>query len=102
MSYYSCSGNGMSYTNPLIMKGHFKSLSQINTAPVLIVLSIDTPLHMEPSFVSGKCKFWSKNTIMYCLQKSVTKLLSSLVITYFICLNLCCFTWPQHSILPSV
>jgi hypothetical protein len=61
------------HTNLLIMKGHFKRLPRINTTPIPIVLSIDLPTQMEPSFISEKCKFWVKNTVMYCLQKPATK-----------------------------
>jgi hypothetical protein len=51
--------------NPLILKGHLKSLSQINTAQVLrIDLNADTPTQVKPSFTSEKCKFWVKNTVM--------------------------------------
>jgi hypothetical protein len=42
------------------MNGHFKSLSQINSAPVPIVLSADTPTQMEPSFISEKCKLFGQ------------------------------------------
>jgi hypothetical protein len=65
---------GTPHTNLLIMKGHFKSLPRINTAPVPIVLSIDIPTQTEQSFISEKCKFWVKNTVMYCLQKPLTKM----------------------------
>jgi hypothetical protein len=51
------------------MKGHFKSLSQINTAPVPTVLSTDIPTQMESTFINEKCMFWIKNTIMYCPYK---------------------------------
>jgi hypothetical protein len=34
------------------MKGHLKSLSRINTAPIHIVLNSDTPTQIEPSFIS--------------------------------------------------
>jgi hypothetical protein len=37
---------------------------------------------MEPKFISEKCKFWVKNTVMYCLQKPVTKMRSSPVIAF--------------------
>jgi hypothetical protein len=40
------------------MKGHFKYLLGINTAPIPTVLSIDIPTQLEPSFISEKCKFW--------------------------------------------
>jgi hypothetical protein len=63
----------MPHISLLILKGYFKSLSEINTAPVPIVLSIDIPTEMEPSFLRKICKFWFKNTIMYCLQKPVKK-----------------------------
>jgi hypothetical protein len=39
--HYSCSSNGTTHNNLLILKGHFKSLSRINTAPVPIGLNID-------------------------------------------------------------
>jgi hypothetical protein len=42
------------HTNLLIVKGHFKLLLRINTAPIPIVLSTDIPTQMEPSFISEK------------------------------------------------
>jgi hypothetical protein len=64
----------MPHTYLLIMKGHLnKSLSQINTASVRTVLSIHIPAQIKQCFMSEKCKFLVKNTIMYCLQKAVTK-----------------------------
>jgi hypothetical protein len=75
-SYYSYSGNG-THISLLIVKGYIRSLSQISAAEVQIVLSIDIPAQMELSFVSNKCKFWVQDTIMHCLQKPVTELLSS-------------------------
>jgi hypothetical protein len=71
-TYYSCRSSGTLHINLKIMKGHFRRISQISTVPVPIVLSIDTPTQMEPSFMSEKCKFWVKNSIMYCPQKPVT------------------------------
>jgi hypothetical protein len=61
------------HTNLLIVKGRFKRLSRINNAPIPIVLSTDIPTQMGPRFISEKCKFWVKNTVMYCLQKPVKK-----------------------------
>jgi hypothetical protein len=55
------------HINLLIVKGHFKSLSRINATPIPIILSIDIPTQVETSFVSEKCKFWVKKTVMYCL-----------------------------------
>jgi hypothetical protein len=43
------------HNNLLIVKGHFKRLPRINTAPVPTVLSIDMPTQMESSFISEKC-----------------------------------------------
>jgi hypothetical protein len=63
----------MPHISLLILKGYFKSLSEIYTAPVPIVLSIDIPTEMESSFLRKICKFWFKNSIMYCPQKPVTK-----------------------------
>jgi hypothetical protein len=54
-------------------EGALQTSSSINTAPVPIVLSIDIPTQMEPSFISKKCQFWVKNTVMYCLQKNSYK-----------------------------
>jgi hypothetical protein len=76
------------------VKGHFKRLLRINTAPVPIVLSIDIPTQMEPSFINEKCKFWVKEAVMYCLQKPVTKIHSSPVIAFFNYFNLCYFIRP--------
>lgn len=72
---------------PTICEGAL-SLSWIYTAPVPIVLSTDTPTHMEPSFISAKCKFWVKNTVMYGPQKPFAKILSSVVITF--CITITC------------
>jgi hypothetical protein len=55
------------------MKGHFKRLPRINTAPIPIVLSTDIPTQMERSFISEKCKFLVKNTIMYLPTKTSYK-----------------------------
>jgi hypothetical protein len=41
-------------------EGHFCSLSPINIAPVPIVVSIDMPTQMEPSFIGEKCRPWVK------------------------------------------
>jgi hypothetical protein len=46
--------NGTPYKYLLIIKVYIKSLSQINNAPVLIVLTINTPIQTEPSFTSKK------------------------------------------------
>jgi hypothetical protein len=50
--------------NLLIVKEYFKSLSQINTAQIPIVLSIYIPTKMEPSFIGKKYEFWVKYTIV--------------------------------------
>jgi hypothetical protein len=71
------------HTPVLILMGHFKSLSQINTSPVPIVLSIDTPTQMELSFISEKCKFWVENIIMYCLQNPIIKVVLSFELVLF-------------------
>jgi hypothetical protein len=71
--HYSCSSNGMPHTNLLNVKGHFKSLSRINTVQIPIVLSIGTPTQMKPSFISEECKFWVKNTEMYCRKHQLRK-----------------------------
>jgi hypothetical protein len=42
------------HTNLMIVKKYFKSLSQINTAPIPTVLSIYIPTKMEPSFIGKK------------------------------------------------
>jgi hypothetical protein len=80
------------YTNLLTVNGNFKSLSQINTAPILTVLSTDILTEMKPSFISEKCKFWVKNTVMYCSQEPLTKICAP-VITIFNYFNLCHFTF---------
>jgi hypothetical protein len=90
-SYNSWSSNGTPHTNLLIVKGHFKLLPRINTAPIPIVLSIDIRTQTKPSFISEECKFWVKNTVMYCLQKPLTKMRSSPVIAFVSNLNLCYF-----------
>jgi hypothetical protein len=93
-SYYSCNSNGTSHANLLIMKGHYKFMSQISTAQIPIILNTDKPIQMKQSFISEKCEFWVKNTIINCLHKPVIKLRSSLIITFFSYWNFCCFTWP--------
>jgi hypothetical protein len=71
------------HTNLLIMKGNFRSLSQIKTAPVPIFLCIGVHTQMEQSFIGKKLKYWVKNTVMYCLdKKTVTK------ISFFPCSHL--------------
>jgi hypothetical protein len=72
------------HSNLLMVKGYFKSLSQINTLPVLIILTTDVPLRWNTA--SPVKMFWVKN-IMYCSQKPVTNM-HFLIITIFTCLNL--------------
>jgi hypothetical protein len=55
-------------------------LSQINTASVPVVLKIDAPTQMEPSFVMKNISFGSGTLVIYCPQKPVIKMRSSLVI----------------------
>jgi hypothetical protein len=86
-SYYLSGGNGTLHTKLLIMKGYFMSLSHTNIVPVHTVLSTQ----MEPDFINRKCKFLIRNTAMYCSQKSVTKIQSSLIIAFFNSLNLSTF-----------
>jgi hypothetical protein len=76
-SNYSHSSNDTPHTNLLIVKWHFKILSQINTAPVPLVLRIHMSTQMEPNFISEECKLWIKSTVIYCLQKPVTKCILS-------------------------
>lgn len=45
------------HTNLLIMKGNFRSLSQIKTAPVPIFLCIGVHTQMEQSFIGKKLKY---------------------------------------------
>jgi hypothetical protein len=61
----------MPHVNLLIMKGHFKSLSQINIVPVPIVLSIDIPTNMEPSFVSENMSFGLRTSSCTAHKKQV-------------------------------
>jgi hypothetical protein len=87
-----CSSNGTHHANLLIVKGHFKSLSRINTSPVPTVLSINTPSQLEPSVISEKCKFCAKGTVMYCPQKKKSyKNAFSFVMVFSNYLGLCCF-----------
>jgi hypothetical protein len=86
-SCYSCSSCGTPHTNLLIMKEYFKILFRINTAPTPIVLNTAISTQMKPNLISKKCKFWVKCTVMYCLQRLVTKT-HSLAITFFSYLNL--------------
>jgi hypothetical protein len=64
------------------MDGHFRSFSQISTAPTPTVLCIDMPTQVKPSFISEECRFRVMNTFMYCEGKKVTKLCSSLIFTF--------------------
>jgi hypothetical protein len=59
-SCYLYSSNGALYTNPLTVKGYFRSLTWINTAAVLFVLSIDILAQVEQSLISKNCSFGSK------------------------------------------
>lgn len=52
--------DGGLHANLLIKKRYFRSLSFINTAPISVVLRIDIPTQMEPTFFSKQCKFWLK------------------------------------------
>jgi hypothetical protein len=71
-------------------------LKMVNTAPVPIVLNIYTAIQMGPRLISEKCKFWVKNTDMYCLP-NLTKIHSCLAVA-LIFLNLCSMQpqLPQH------
>jgi hypothetical protein len=73
--------NGTTYKYLLVIKWYFKSLSQINNAPVLTVLTINTPIQTEPSFNSKNievlgqeycqrtaCKNSYKNVILQLLE----------------------------------
>jgi hypothetical protein len=64
-------------------KNVIRSLSWINTAPVLNVLSNDISTYMELSFISKICKFWIEETVMYFTQKHVTEMCSA----YNFCLS---------------
>jgi hypothetical protein len=44
----------MSHANVLIVRGHFKNMSRINTDSLPIVLSTDVATQMEPSFISER------------------------------------------------
>jgi hypothetical protein len=55
----------MPHTSILIVNEYFKNLSQINVALVPVVLSVDVTTQMEPSPISKKYKFWTKNITMY-------------------------------------
>jgi hypothetical protein len=55
------SSNGRSHTYLLIVKGHFKSLSRINTVPIPILLSTDIFTHYQTEkkiFISETSEFW--------------------------------------------
>jgi hypothetical protein len=81
------------HSSLLIVKGHVKSLSEINTDLVPIVMSFGVHAQMEPSFVIKKCKFWVKETVVHSLQNPVTKMFYSHIIRFFSCLNLSNFVW---------
>jgi hypothetical protein len=55
-------------------------MSRIITPPVHIVLSFDATSQMEQSFFNEKCKFWVKNTVLYCMETPVTRIPPSVVI----------------------
>jgi hypothetical protein len=38
-----------------------------------IVLSTDTPIQMEASFINEKCDFWVKDTVIHCPQNDQTQ-----------------------------
>jgi hypothetical protein len=46
VSCYPCGSSGTQHTNLLIVKGHFKHLSWISTAPLPIVLSTNVSTHI--------------------------------------------------------
>jgi hypothetical protein len=54
-----------------MVKGYFKILSWINTAPVPVILSIYAPTQIDTRFISEHFKFWVKNAIIYCPQNLV-------------------------------
>lgn len=115
------------YTNLLILKGYFRSLSWTNTAPIPILQSLNVPTQIKSSFsnkqklrgrtyrllsfhwlvsfffffkvrnVGQKCKFSVKGIIMYCQERPGTKMCSSLIITNFNCLNLYLCSFKLHA-----
>jgi hypothetical protein len=68
------------------MKGN-KSLSQINTAPVTTVFSIDTPTQTEPSYICEKILGQEHNHVRS-TRTSFTKMCT---LSSFLNLNLYCF-----------
>jgi hypothetical protein len=54
-----CSSSGTPHTNLLTVKGHFRRLSRINSAPVAlyIALNTDTPPEMEPNWAMQGSRF---------------------------------------------
>jgi hypothetical protein len=44
-----------------------KALTEMNTSR--LATGIDTSTQMEPSFISEKYKFWTKNAFTYCPKK---------------------------------
>jgi hypothetical protein len=84
--YYSCSSNGTPHTNLLIVKGLFKSLSCINTAPVPTVLRIDVPTLMEPIFIGEISVLDQKHCYM---RPAKTSHKNALVTAFFSYLKLC-------------
>jgi hypothetical protein len=65
------------------MKGQFKSLSQINTATVPIVLIMIHPLRWNQVSSVKNISFWVNITVICCLQKAGTKMCSSFLIAFF-------------------
>jgi hypothetical protein len=90
-----CSSNGTPHTSLLIMKGHFRSKSWINTAPVPTVLSVDIPTHMEPVFSREQRKFCVQRTVM----QSFTKIHSFPTIAFFSHWNLCYLCGLEYDVL---
>jgi hypothetical protein len=66
MSYYWWNSNGTLHTNLLIMKGYFRSVSQINTAPIHIVLSTHIPTQMEPNVIATKYVLGQEHCLVLC------------------------------------
>jgi hypothetical protein len=74
----------------MIVRGQFKSLSEINTAPIMIVLRIDIPTQMGPSFISENVSFWIRTPLCTACKNQLQKSFL-LIIAFFSYRNLCLF-----------
>lgn len=97
-SYYSCASHGTPHISALIMNGFFRSLSQIYTSPIIIVLSTDITTQMGSGFMSKNVSFGSQRplcTAHKILLQKYTLLLQILSSLAWPCLIL---FWRRHKV----